>query len=114
MAGVRAARNRVAGRPRRGRSRELKAAQVGPGLASGGPSLPEGGPRSGLRPEGLGLRPARFFFREVGAAVAGVGEVAVPAGAGTEHELHAARVAGADRALDQLVTDRNRLATHRT
>ena len=62
----------------------------------------------------LGLGAARLFFGEVGAAVAGVGQVAVPAGAGAEHQLHAARVAGADRALDELGADGDWLATHRT
>ncbi len=40
------------------------------------------------------------LFREVGAAVAGAGQVAVPARRRAEHQLHAPRVAGADRALD--------------
>ena len=73
---------------------------------------PQAVPRRATRDLGLGA--AGFFFGEVGAAVAGVGQVAVPAGAGAEHELHAARVAGADRALDELGADGDRLATHRT
>src|SRR5580692_1453626 len=60
-----------------------------------------------------GLGAAGLLFGEIAAPVAGVRQVAVPARAGAKHELHAARVAGAHGALDELAADGDRLATHR-
>jgi hypothetical protein len=66
------------------------------------------------RPGSLALWPAGFLFGEVGAAVARVRKVAVPAGGRAEDQLHPARVAGADRALDQLAPHGDWFSAHRT
>ena len=54
----------------------------------------------------------RGFLGEIGAAVASVGKVGIPARGRAEHELDLSRVAGGNRATDHLATNRNGLAAH--
>src|ERR1039457_1277068 len=57
---------------------------------------------------------ARGFFGEIGAAMAGVGKMGIPARGRAEDEFDLARVAGGNRATNHLPANRNGLATHGT